>query len=282
MQQSPETVRAYTQDLRRWNEYKSQNPFPQVDKPTFELALGFRDWLSSTLSPASAARNWSTVRTYYRWLLAQGVVSSSPFDSIKGPKRTTNRTPVVPSDDDVDALVRAADANPKHACIVALLLNGLRAGEVGNLRVEDVLIPNRGSGGYHMRVTGKGQKERLVPMTDESVSALRRYWHEDKVANEWAIVNQYGEHLTNKAVADIIYDHKIKGMHPHALRHHYATRLVKAGVDLQHVRDMLGHTSVATTQVYVTLDLTDLIKASRLDPRNPIVSGLRAVEGAVA
>jgi len=287
MQVSSETRRAYEQDMRRWL------TFAEGKELNFELILAFRDHLANTLAPASAVRNWSSIRAYHRWLVSLGLQATNLFDSIKAPKRIANQTPVVPTDDEVAAVVAAADnADTKYAAVIALLLNGLRAGEIGELRMRDVGIETKD--GYAMRVVGKGQKERLIPMTDEAWAAVRRFrFSSDHVevklgqgGDVFAIPNQYGEKLTNKAVAHMVEDvcrwAGVKGVHPHSFRHHYATRLVKAGVDLQHVRDLLGHTSVATTQIYVTLDLSDLFMASRLDPRNPKSDGLRVVREEIA
>lgn len=267
-QLSPHSRRAYEQDLRRWAAFRDQRP----DLAGYDLVVAFRDHLAETLAPASAGRAFSTVRSYHRWLVQLGEASSNPFEAIKGPRRTKNETPKVPSNDDVEALVAAARERPLWSAVVALLLNGLRAMEVGRLRKADISwFEGKGRSGYFMRVLGKGDKERLMPLTTESLNALNDFWRSTDRESEYAVFDAYGAPLSNKAVAHIVDDAarkaKIEGMHPHALRHHYATRLYNAGVNILAVRDLLGHASVATTQVYVTLDMSDLFEAAAKDPR---------------
>ena len=273
MQTSPETRRAYTQDLRRWAEFSEG----KVIDPN--LVVAFRDHLSETLAPRSAARNFSTVRTYHRWLVATGQGTTNLFEAVKGPKTTRNATPTVPSDEDVDALVEASRRYPRWQAVVALLLNGLRASEVGGLLRDNI---NWTPEGYYMKVIGKGQRERLVPMTEEAVTAVAQYNNDPTTkASLFAVSDVYGAPLSGHAIRDIVYDvarwAKVKDMHPHALRHHYGTRLARAGVPIIAIRDLLGHTSVDTTQIYVNLDLSDLFEAARLDPRQDKEKGLRAV-----
>jgi site-specific recombinase XerD len=272
MQRSAETRRAYMQDLRRWS------TFSEGQVVDANLVVAFRDHLSATLAPRSAARTFSTVRTYHRWLVQQGQATVNPFDSMKGPKTTSNSTPKVPTDADVDALVESSYQHPTWRAVIALLLNGLRASEVGSLLYENI---TRGPEGIYMKVIGKGQKERLVPMTNEAWVALQMYWGPNIPVGPYALADVYNQPYSGHAVRNMVYECaskvKLKGMHPHALRHHYATRLIRAGANIMQVRDLLGHASVATTQVYVTLDLADLFEAARLDPRQHTDRKLRAV-----
>ena len=279
MQVSAETRRAYDQDLRRWFAFTGEHPELQG----YDLAVAFRDHLSNSLAPASAGRNFSTVRTYHRWMFQLGMVTSNPLDAVKGPKRVKNQAPKVPSDEDIDTLVAASRERPVWRAVIALLLNGLRAKEVGRLLKSDIRWDEKNAG-YYLRVVGKGEKERRMPLTDEAGEALRDFWNEvgeDK--SVFAVHDIVGQPYSNKAIGHIVYDtaHKVRlsGMHPHALRHHFATRLLRNGANLMQVRDLLGHESVQTTQVYTHLDLDDLFEASRKDPRQtvPGEARLRAV-----
>lgn len=265
MQQSYETRRAYGRDLRLWFAFLDSRGSTEA---TEEDALAFRDHLVETFNPNGAARVWNTVRTFYRFAR----VPSNPFEYVKAPKRVTNQTPKVPSDEDVEALVQAAGQQPQRALIVALLLNGLRASEVAGLRKDDV---ERHEGATILRVIGKGKKERLIPATIEVERAMTRYHETCSTAQRQSpfVVSEYGgDQLTYRQVEHAVYKSSeyagIEGMHPHALRHHYATRLIRAGVSDLHVQKLLGHASVATTQVYVGLNLGDLIAATQKDPRN--------------
>lgn len=270
MQQSAETRVAYAKDLNRWVQFAATIPGLVA---TMEDALAFRDALAEAgLATSTQARVWSTVKTYYRFLVQSRNAETSPFEYIKGPKKVSNVAPKTPSDADVALLVEAAIPSPPRSLIIALLLNGLRATEVCNLMRKDI---ETHEDTLFLRVTGKGMKQRLVPMTVEAQQAYARNEAFLTAAQQDSpfIVSDYdGTILSLRQLQHAVYKTAeyagIEGMHPHALRHHYATRLIRAGASPLHVRDLLGHASVATTQVYVLLDLADLAKAAGLDPRN--------------
>lgn len=273
MQSSAETRRAYRRDLHKWFNFIGQKEL-DVDRVT-----AFKRHLELTLSPNSAARTWSTVRGFYKYLgMLTGEMVPTPFEYVKAPKRPSGVTPKVPTDEDVDALVQTAADDPARALVVALLLNGLRAGEVTALRVEDV--EQHDGVGIVLRVNGKGGKQRLVPATVEAELAIGRYAMSRQPGAQgmspWLVSQYDGSQLTVRQVEHAVYKAAeyagVEGMHPHALRHHYATRLVKAGASPLHVQQLLGHASVSTTMVYVTLDLRDLAGAAAKDPRNQPVA----------
>lgn len=269
MQTSAETRRAYGRDLRVYFDFL-HNELAGVEPECVEevTVVDFRDYLVEKYTPNGAARVWNTVRTFHRFAR----VSPNPFDYVKPPKRISNQTPKVPSDADVEALVQATADQPQRALIVALLLNGLRASEVGSLVKPNV---EQHEGATVLRVIGKGQKERLIPATIEVEQAMVRYEETCTPAQRESlfVVSDYdGSPLRYRQVEHAVYKSAeyagIEGMHPHALRHHYATRLIRAGVSELHVQKLLGHASVATTQMYVGLNLGDLITATKKDPRN--------------
>lgn len=266
-QQSPETRRAYLRDLGVYLRFLTTYGLPVDHEMTEEQALKFRDLLVQNYEPNGAARVWTTVRSLYRYARV-----ANPFEWVKPPKRTSNVVPKVPTDSDVERLAEATSGNPQRWLIVSLLLNGLRASEVGDLHKRDI---EEHEGALIMRVVGKGQKERLVPMNNEVRWAIQNY---DLNAtprqriSEYVVSDYDGSRLSLRQVQHAVYKSAeqagIEGMHPHALRHHYATRLIRAGVSELHLQKLLGHASVATTQVYVGLNIGDLIAASRKDPRN--------------
>jgi site-specific recombinase XerD len=267
MQQSYETRRAYGRDLRVYWDFLSARGTPP-ESVTESDAVAFRDHLVAAYTPNGAARVWNTVRTFHKFAR----FPDNPFEYVKPPKRVTNQTPKVPSDEDVESLVEAAAQQPQRALIVALLLNGLRASEVCGLLKSNV---ETHQGAIILRVIGKGEKERLIPATIEVQRELVRYHRtgsESQRRSPYVVADYSGDKLTYRQVEHAVYKSAeyagIEGMHPHALRHHYATRLIRAGVSELHVQKLLGHASVATTQMYVGLNLRDLIAATEKDPRN--------------
>lgn len=265
MQASAETRRAYERDLLKWFDYAGPLALLGVSA---ELVTGWKRDLEASLSPNSAARTWSTVRGFYKFLSARlGKWEPTAFEYVKGPKRPTGVTPKVPTDEDVEAVLSEARRDVRRHIVVALLLNGLRAGEVTAMKVSDV--ENHDVDGrvtIMLRVNGKGMKQRLVPANFESLNAIGR--HEGD--SEWLVHDYDGAPLSVRQVEHDVYKAAeyagVEGMHPHALRHHYATRLVKAGASPLHVQQLLGHANVSTTMLYVTLDVKDIVKAARLDP----------------
>jgi len=269
MQTSPRTQSEYRKDLARW--FSSGYPL------TVEGVAQYRDYLSTTYKPASAARFYGTARTFFRWLVRRNIIQESPFDFVKGPKRTTDEVINVPSDADVDALLRATKTSRERA-VISLLLNGLRASEVTNLSAKSVKWT--AEYGNYLIVRGKGDKERIVPLLEETVDDLAAFEQDNGVESDWLVHNPDGSKLTYDMVNGIVDMAARKArvnIYPHMLRHHYGTRLVRAGANVFAVQKLLGHASVATTQRYVTMDLSDLVEATRKDPRN--LGGLRVVSG---
>ena len=272
-QASPETRRAYRRDLQKWFDYAGPLAILGV---TAELVNGFKRELEASLSPNSAARTWGTVKGFYKYMSARaGKWEPTPFEYLKAPKRPTDVTPKVPTDEDVEAVLTEARKDPRRHIVVALLLNGLRAGEVSAMKVDDVESHNV-DGAVHimLRVNGKGMKQRLVPANFESINAIGRWASQREPGaqgmSEWLVHDFDGSPLSVRQVEHDVYKSAeyagVEGMHPHALRHHYATRLVKAGASPLHVQRLLGHANVSTTMVYVTLDVSDLVKAAAMDP----------------
>jgi integrase/recombinase XerD len=281
-QQSEETRKAYGKDLRRFLAWLAADIDPL--RPSLEVALAYKEHLTAVVSASSASRMFGTVRSFYTWLTRSGIVTTNPFEWVKAPQRTKDATPNVPSDDDIDRLMKAAET-PQRRAIIALLLNGLRASEVTGIDFDDLTYD---SGAWGVRVVGKGLRERWVPLTSETVRELSDYtpgWHGRKPVAEPIVsgiecpdrpdgrrCDEHVVRLTLRQVQHAVYksaeDAGLRGMHPHALRHHYATRLIRAGATVLHVSKLLGHARADTTQIYVTLDRKDLVTAAALDPRS--------------
>jgi len=270
MQQSPRTRDEYRKDLSRW--FASGYPF------TVEGVARYKEYLVANFKASSASRFYGTARAFYRWIIKRGLLDASPFDAVKGPRRIQNEVVNVPSDADVDALLRATKTSRERA-VVSLLLNGLRASEVKNLPADAIKwTPEYG---HYLVVRGKGEKERIVPLLEETVEDIACHASDNSfMTSDYLVHNADGSQLTYDAVNGIVDMASRKAgldIHPHMLRHHYGTRLVRAGANVFAVQKLLGHASVATTQRYVTMDLSDLVEATRKDPR--ALGGIRLVKG---
>lgn len=263
-QTSPNTRRAYRNDLIRWV------AFLDGRIPTVDLVVQFKDGLENALAPASARRTFSAVRSFYNWV----GLTPNPFDRVKPPTTVKNATPKVPSNESVDALLDAIDTSTlqgkRDRAIVTLLLNNLRASEVADLGRDDLYFESEYKA-WVLRVVGKGKKERFVPANEESVEAVRLFQLEAQRVTDRLLYDHDGSALTYRQVEEAVYRAAkvagLEGMHPHALRHHYATRLARKGINIIALQKLLGHSRADTTQQYVTLDLSDLIEAVKVDPR---------------
>jgi site-specific recombinase XerD len=173
----------------------------------------------------------------------------------------------VPEDSVIDRLVEACN-EPRDAAIIALLLNGLRASEVGSLETTDWTWSETYSC-HIIRVLGKGFKERLVPANSQTSERVSRYLNGRQRASTWLL----GPSQTTLRAIEYVLEKYceragIAGVSPHSLRHAYATRLARAHVGVFQLQQLLGHASPATTQRYITLDMGDLVEAARKDPRH--------------
>ena len=266
MQSSHNTRRAYRNDLTRWV------TFLDGRTPTVDLVVTFKAGLEAALAPASARRTFAAVKSFYNWV----GLEPNPFGRVKAPKTVANATPKVPSDASVEALLAAIDTTSlqgkRDRAIVWLLLNNLRASEVADLGRDDLYFEqNEKYSAWVLRVTGKGMKERFVPATAEAVEAVQAFQRFTQRLNDRLLYDHDGKALTYRQVEEAVYRAAkaagLEGMHPHALRHHYATRLARSGINIIALQKLLGHARADTTQQYVTLDLSDLIEAAKVDPR---------------
>ena len=253
-QRSEATKRNYAYDLDKWFRFLGDR------KPNERLALEFRTHLEESLSASSAARVFNTCRSYYRWLR-----KGNPFEYIKSTKTLRNRAPRIPEDNSVDAMLNKAKGRDR--AVLSLLLNGLRSAEVTRLQREDWQWEEQ-YGTFVLRVVGKGEKERRVPATLETVRAVSDYLSIRKEGSPWLLQGQDGQRMTTRQVQYVTEKYSGYKIRPHKLRHHYATRLIRAGANVFAVKDLLGHADVQTTQVYVNLDLGGIIEAAAKDPRN--------------
>ena len=250
---SPATRKAYVSDVDAFAEWMARS---DVEGPSGVDRMHLRRYLASLgtrrLARATIARKAAALRCYFAWSLRQGHIGSDPARSLRAPSGG-GRLPRVLSGGEVAALLDTPAATPLERRDVAVLELLYAAG----LRVSELCGLNRGDidlRGRTVTVLGKGSKQRRVPIHDAAVTALRA-WFEDgrdlmDGPAEAAFVNQRGARLGPRDVRRILDRRAAAPTHPHALRHTYATHLLDGGADLRVVQELLGHSSLATTQVY--------------------------------
>lgn len=263
---SEATVDTYRRGIALFREVTQDVPFASV---TVRHVSDFRSSLPG--KPATQFTRWVAASSLFRWLALAGYTSSNPFVSVRGPKRVRNRTPRIPTDDQMHALLEVADDDERGVrdrAIVALCAVGLRIAEVCGLQRDDLMSEGDG---YVLRVLGKGDRERLVPLAPFATEALLAWLNgHDENGLMFTDTAWPDTPMTTRQVQSafdrIAKAAGVDGLSPHKLRHHFATRLLRAGADLMSVSQLLGHESIETTQVYLNLDLTDLKRAVALDP----------------
>ncbi len=217
------------------------------------------------LAPASQARILSGIKSFFRFLLLEGVISMDPTELLSAPK-TRRPLPEVLSLAEIDALIAAIDRSTPEgarnaAMVETLYSSGLRVSELTGLLISNLYLDI----GF-VRVVGKGNKERLVPLGAEAAkqigiykSHIRSQLTVKEAARDILFLNRRGSGLSRMMVFNIIKDAAAKAgikanVHPHTFRHSFATHLVERGADLRAVQEMLGHVSITTTEIYTHLD----------------------------
>jgi len=271
-QVSPHTLAAYGGDLGQFLEYFTPpdgGPPPLAKFQVLEIREWMADLYAHNLSQVSIRRKLAAVRALFRFLSREGLIAMNPARLVRTPK-APKRLPDVMTAEQVNGLIDtvAADkferAHPaRDRAIFEFLYGcGLRVSELVGLDLEDIDRAER-----WIRVRGKGKKERQVPFAGKAADALDQYLAERPVTPRQRAVflNHRGGRLTARGVAGIVklYGILVNGdssIHPHSLRHAYATHLLADGADLRAIQELLGHARLSTTQKYTQVSLTDLIE----------------------
>lgn len=269
---SKHTCRNYAADLQEFCSYFSP-PSSSPPVPSSIGALALREWLGHlfdhNLSAITVRRKLSAVRSLYKFMLREGTIATNPARLVRTPK-APKRVPLVPTAEQTNNLVDAVAGDPfdqPHAerdlLIFELLYGcGLRVSELAGLNLEDIDRTER-----WIRVLGKGRKERQVPYGSKAAAALEKYTavRAPAAAAERALLlNHRGRRLSDRGARGIVkfYARMISGdasLHPHSLRHAFATHLLSDGADLRSIQELLGHSRLATTQKYTQVSLEDLM-----------------------
>jgi integrase/recombinase XerD len=262
---SARTIEAYRRDVERLVDYGRTRATALPPDITSKLLREFVFHLKDLgLSPSSIRRNISAVRTYFRFLLAEGAVTRDPSERLETPKRWRT-LPEVLSVDEISRLIAAPTIDDPlvfrdRAMLELAYGAGLRVSEWITVGVRDVLLEDK-----LVRVFGKGSKERLVPIGRSAIGAIATYTRElrprlEKGGGKGVLfLNRRGEPLTRMGAWKILRQYveraRIeKHVSPHTLRHSFATHLLEGGADLRAVQEMLGHADISTTQIYTHVD----------------------------
>jgi len=268
---SAHTIRNYASDLDQFLAYFSP-PGAEPPAPAAIDAPLLREWLTSLydrrLDPISIRRKLAAVRSFFQFLLREKSVPTNAARALRTPK-APQRVPIVPTAEQTNTLLDGVGQDsferphPERDIALFELLYGcgLRISELVGLNLDDFDLRDR-----WIRVRGKGRKERQVPYGEKASASLAKYLTQRtaKVGEHALLLNHRGTRLSDRGAREIVkfYARMISGdasLHPHSLRHAYATHLLADGADLRAIQELLGHARLATTQKYTQVSLTDLL-----------------------
>lgn len=257
---SKHTITSYRNDLEQFAAYLKYTY--ELEKPEEANSSMIRSWMAGLMqekvTARSVVRKASALRTYYRHLIREGVITASPMGKVNTPK-VPSRLPVFVSQKDIDTLFRSIsfpddfDGLRDRLILEMFYATGIRLSELITLKDSDVNLYN-----LTIKVFGKRSKERIIPITPllkEYVEAYRNEKQKAGLNNEFFFITQEGKQLYEKQVYLIV--HKYLGMvttlqkkSPHVLRHTFATHILDNGADINAVKELLGHANLSATQVY--------------------------------
>lgn len=258
---SKNTLAAYSADVQKFADYLDGTALLNASHTEVVAFLSSLEELG--LSSRSLARIISGLKTFYRFLIAERLIESSPMQTIDTPK-LGKHLPEVLDHHEIEAMIGQIDlsspSGERDKTIIMLMYgSGLRVSELVDLQMNQLFLDD----GF-IKVLGKGNKERLVPIGTKTIRQVEYYFraYRDKADSHqspFVILNQRGKHLSRVSVFKIIKDLATragirKNISPHTLRHSFATVLIEAGADLRAVQQMLGHESITTTEIYTHLD----------------------------
>lgn len=264
---SANTITAYEADLNKFvNFLKTKKIQTTPVQITFQNIKDFITWINEIgLHARSQARIISGLKAFFKYLVIDGIIETDPTNLIETPN-IGRKLPEVLSIEEIDSIIAAIDLSQpmgqrNKAIIETLYSCGLRVSELIDLRISNLFFDE----GF-IKVTGKGNKERLVPIGEKAVKEIQFYFQDrnllsniNKSGENIVFLNRLGKPLSRVMIFTIVKNLAIiagikKNISPHTFRHSFATHLIDGGADLRAVQEMLGHESIITTEIYTHLD----------------------------
>jgi integrase/recombinase XerD len=272
------TVMAYSRDMRRFIKWLGKRSVKSLTISELSDFVGFLN--SESLAPSSIARHVVAVKMFFRYLQLEGVLTDNKVELL-GSQKLWQRVPSVLSPKEVEKFLNGPKRIEVYyyrdrAMLEMLYATGCRASEVSNLRLRDLQLKER-----FCKCQGKGNKQRMVPLGDGAIDAVSLYLEKQRPRMEearpdetdWLFLSRSGRRLRREAIWELVKKYALianvsVSISPHTLRHSFATHLLAGGADLRQVQEMLGHASIATTQIYTHVDQSRLKKVhNQFHPR---------------
>lgn len=266
------TIDAYRGDLKLYIKYMESLGVDSPDGIDLDNTLRFTDEIRRTRSKSSASRTLSAVKGFHRHMYREGALEKVEIEGVASP-RQRRKIPFVLTQEEVSRLLSAPGDTVlgvrDRAILELSYSSGMRASEACGLLLEKI-----DSGRRLLRIRGKGSKERIVPYGREAEKALVEYLEHSRPSllggrkSEYTFLNYRGGKISRVTFWKIVKKHSAEAglppeVTPHTLRHSFATHLVEGGADLRAVQELLGHSSISTTQIYTKLDIDYLLEVHR-------------------
>ena len=264
---SNNTIESYKRDLEKFLEFNKDKNINTINNEDLKEYIKYLK--EENLNEKSIARNISSLKSFYKFLVISKYINNNPSDALFLPKLKKS-LPSILTEDEVFKLldIKLTDnfSYRNKAMLELMYASGLRVSELINLKLQDIDLR-----GDVIRTFGKGSKERVIPIGDYAKEYLEKYIYEyrgsmlKKVNNEYLFLNNHGMQMTRQGFFKIIKKiAKEKGINkelsPHTLRHSFASHLLKYGADLRTIQELLGHSDISTTQIYTHITNEELKK----------------------
>jgi len=261
---SKNTIVSYRRDLEKYRFFLKRNKIKEILGVSNDQILYFLEFLYKTQKSSSVSRILSTLRTFYKYLVRDGKIQKNPFSSIKNPKMPKKILEILDEQEVkefLESIPSSSYLELRDKAMFELLYScGMRVSEIVDLKLSDIDFDEG-----LIRFIGKGNKERITPIGDRAKDCLGKYIRaarynlerERKSENVFLIRN--GQKITRQGFWKILkkYAGKVntgKNLYPHLFRHSYATHMLERGADLRIVQELLGHSSITTTEIYTNIN----------------------------
>lgn len=264
---SNNTIESYKRDLEKFLIYNKDKDISSIKNSDLKEYIKYLN--EENLNEKSIARNISSIKSFYKFLVIQKYITNNPSDSIFQPKLKKSLPNILTEEEVLKLLdIKLTDnfSYRNKAMLELMYASGLRVSELVNLKLQDIDLNQD-----IIRTFGKGSKERVIPIGDYAKEYLEKYIYEyrgsmlKKEASEYLFLNNHGKKMTRqgffKIIKKIAQEKGInKELSPHTIRHSFASHLLKYGADLRTIQELLGHSDISTTQIYTHITNEQLKK----------------------
>lgn len=263
---SNHTLRAYLKDILDFAIFLQNKQKNFIGANKHDIREFLETLNTKSISKTTIARKFSTLRTFYKFLIINGIETKNPLEAMSAPKKD-KKVPLFLTENEMQSLFNIKDINLQDKAMIELLYScGLRIEELMNLNINNIdFIYNT------IIIKGKGNKERIVPVGNKCLNAVMEYLNQRRASKlpydmqSPLFLNKHLNRLDQRTARRILHKHLIKAgltkkVSPHTLRHTFATHILDRGCDLRSVQEMLGHKNLSTTQIYTHVTIESLKK----------------------